>query len=162
MLRATLTVADWAVHEARFHKAFSFMSKGHVSDQMKPLADYLRLGPAKREGISAFIHVPDERGRHMVAVVSPSLVAATEVRLQAWRKLNAVGEASAAPPKTAEAAPAASQPPAAAPTDLDAAMHQQLTERLLDLCGFTRDADFFKQSLRDFVAADPSKNGDDA
>ena len=57
-------------------------------------------------------------------------------------------------PEQVAAAPPEEQPQPAA--DVDA--YQQLTARLLELCGYSQDPDFFKQSLRQFIVPDEQQS----
>ncbi len=151
-----LTVADWAVRGARFSEHLEIMSKGHRTAEMKTLAEYIELDAAGREGLKPYVDVIDRRGRHVIAVVSPELVAATEWKRDSWHYLKALAGADAGStveqPVRAEPKPEA--PAAAAPqpvAELDESVYQRLTQRLLALAGYTEDPDYFKQSLRSFV-----------
>jgi pyruvate-ferredoxin/flavodoxin oxidoreductase len=159
-----LTVADWAVNEARFSGHFKIMGKGYRSAQMKTLADYIELEPSQREGLEPYIDLIDRNGRHVIAVVSPEMVAATERKRDAWRYLKAlagVGVAAEAPEPVEAESPtkaAAAEAPEPAPR-ADESAYQRLTQRLLTLAGYTEDPDHFKQSLRRFVTR--NDRGDD-
>jgi pyruvate-ferredoxin/flavodoxin oxidoreductase len=161
-LTTPLTVADWAVRDARFKEHFNVVGKGHRNGQVKPLAEYIEMDVAEREGIEPYIDVTDENDRHFLAIVSPDLVEATEKRRDAWRYLRtlagidsglaAVQQSQAEPQQvTTEGTPE--------PTpQIDASLYQQLTERLLALAGYSQDPDFFKQSLRKFVTRDEGRS----
>ncbi|MCK5406562.1 MAG: hypothetical protein KAJ37_03870, partial [Candidatus Krumholzibacteria bacterium] len=158
-----LTVADWAVRGTRFSEHFKIMSKGHRTAEMKTLAEYIELDAAGRGGLEPYIDVIDRRGRHVIAVVSPELVAATERKRDSWQYLKAVAGADAgstveqpvrAEPMPEAPAAGASQPAA----ELDESVYQRLTQRLLALAGYTEDPDYFKQSLRSFVTRGDNRN----
>ncbi len=149
-----LTVADWAVHEARFRQHFRIIAKGHVSDEMKPLAEFLSLDAAHRVNLKPYITVTDDQDREFISTVSPAMAVATERCLGVWTHLQqlAGGERTAPQAKPAAATPeqpAVSPPPAAAIPAPDA--HRELTEKLLALCGYSNNPEFFRQSLRDFL-----------
>jgi hypothetical protein len=65
-----------------------------------------------------------------------------------WRSLRqqARGTTAVTAPPAVAAAPSAMAPPAAA-----ASVFEDLTERLLELCGYKQDPAFFKQTLREFM-----------
>jgi pyruvate-ferredoxin/flavodoxin oxidoreductase len=157
-LTAPLTVADWAIHEARFREHFKIIAKGHLNDQARPLAEYLRLAREEREGLTPYIRVADAEGHEFLATVSAAMVAASERTRRVWAHLRQLAGVRAS---LAESAPAAAEaetrpgvPGEGGPTRAAAAdSREALTERLLWLCGYTRDPSFFKQSLREFVLA---------
>jgi pyruvate-ferredoxin/flavodoxin oxidoreductase len=150
-----VTVADWAIGEARFQDHFTLYSKGHLSDQMKLLSDYIALVPDQRQAYQPFIHVADENKRQVVAVVSQEMVRAEEERQRYWKYLRELAMGVGAPAATAVAAePAAPVEPAPMPApgpELDQALHAKLTNKLLWLSGYSQDPDFFKQSLREYL-----------
>jgi pyruvate-ferredoxin/flavodoxin oxidoreductase len=158
-----VTVADWAIGQSRFLEHFTVYSKGHLNDKMKLLPDYLALDPDQRAAFEPIIHTVDGENRRAVAVLSPAIVRAEEERQRYWKYLRELaggvgaraevttaGEQPAAAPEshTPVAVPEAVPPPG---PDLDQALHQKLTEKLLWLSGFSQDPDFFKQSLREFL-----------
>jgi hypothetical protein len=153
-LETAMTVADWAVNEARFHEHFTIVPMGRMSGQMRPLAEFVAMDREAREGLEPFIHFAARGQRHVLAVVGPAVVRATEARRDFWRALRTGGNAHFETPQPAanetQAAAAPSAAATAAPT-VDASAHQVLTEQLLRLCGFSADPDYFKQSLREFV-----------
>jgi pyruvate-ferredoxin/flavodoxin oxidoreductase len=160
-LAVPLTVADWAIGEARFQEHFTLHSKGHLNEQMKLLPEYLALEPDQRPAFKPIIHVRDDHKRHLVAVVSQEMVRAEEERQRYWKYLRALAGGIGAPraaetatPEPAEPTEAPAAPPVeAAPTgtELDQTLYDKLTDRLLWLSGYSQDPDFFKQSLRDFL-----------
>jgi pyruvate-ferredoxin/flavodoxin oxidoreductase len=155
-LDTDLTVADWALQQARFRAHFRVMSRGHRNDRTRPLSAFLALAPDAREGLQPYIDVRDSAGRHAIALVSRELARMAEQARRDWRELRGASESRQAP-VTAAATPVA---PAASATAPDPAALGVLTENLLRLCGFGSDDPFFKRSLRDFVARERS-NGDD-
>jgi pyruvate-ferredoxin/flavodoxin oxidoreductase len=162
VVEAPLSVADWAIGEARFREHFTLHARGYLSDKMKVLPEYLGLDAGQRRTFEPFIHVKDEEGRHRIATLSEEMVRVTEQRLRLWtrlRELVAIGplpvRSGATEAKAAEsAAPAApeteTQAPAT-PSVTDQALYEKLTEKLLWFSGYSQDPDFFKQSLRDFL-----------
>jgi pyruvate-ferredoxin/flavodoxin oxidoreductase len=159
---APLTVADWAVRETRFNEHFNIMGKGHRSGQMKTLSEYIELDAAERGGLEPYIDVTDPHDRHLIAVVSAELVAATERKRDAWHYLKALAGVGTDTVVTEQAAPEA--PAAAAPQpapQLDESVYQRLTQRLLALAGYSEDPDYFKQSLRSFVTRGDRRNDQD-
>lgn len=150
---APLTVADWAIGEARFRHHFAVLAKGHLNDRMQPLAEYLALGADARSDLTPYIDVIDDTGRHCIATVSPAMAQATERGLAGWKRLRELAEGSAPRPR---AAAGAAQPevPAGPVTPApvsDATGQAALTEHLLRLCGYSSDPAFFQKSLREFV-----------
>jgi hypothetical protein len=149
-----LTVADWAVKEARFQEHFNIIPSGQLNDRMKPLAEYLNLGPEKRETLEPYIDLTDEKQRHYLAIVSAEMVKATEEQLEFWTYLRGLS-GDAQPDRTAIAEsvpePIQRKPEPQPSTAPDQAAYQKLTERLLWLCGLNRDPEFFKQSLREYI-----------
>lgn len=154
-----LSVADWAIGEARFQEHFKLHARGHLSDKMKVLPEYLALHAGQRKTFEPFIHVRDADGRHRIATLSEEMVQVTEERLRLWtrlRELVALGSLPAwaeVPEPTAEelaAAEAAKEPPSTTAVT-DQVLFEKLAEKLFWLSGYSQDPDFFKQSLRDFL-----------
>ncbi|MFP4209336.1 MAG: 2-oxoacid:acceptor oxidoreductase family protein [Wenzhouxiangella sp.] len=82
-----LTFADFAASEGRFRKHFRFIPKEAWHDDMLPLADYLDLDAAGREGKFPYIWhlLPDgEPGR---LLVGDAIVASCEDRRDFWHLL---------------------------------------------------------------------------
>ena len=151
----TLTVADWAVRQARFRHHFRVVSRGHRSDRMKRLAEYLGLDAGARESIQPYIDVRDRNGHHAIALVSREMTGMVARAAQRWDRLRAVAPVAAAPDVPAAVATPA---PAAAAPEPDA--YRALTDNLLRMSGFGSDDPFFKRSLREFVARGRESNGD--
>ena len=159
-----MTVADWAVGEARFAGFFEMVSKGHLNDDMKALAEYIDMQVQEREGLKPFIHVVDSNGRHVLAIVRDELVEATEAAADAWQRLrgmatlgreeNVAADANRVP-ATEEAAKKRPEP-----SEAEVAVYERVTARLLELSGYGRDTEFFKQSLKEFVTREPESNAD--
>jgi pyruvate-ferredoxin/flavodoxin oxidoreductase len=157
-MEAPVTVADWAIGEARFHDHFTVNNKGHLSDKMKPLDEYVALDPEARHAYEPFIHVADGTGRHLVATPTAEMVQAVEERLRFWERLRRLAErgpvdTDAREETTERATPPAEKPdPEAIKASLtDEVLYEKLTEKLLWYSGYSRDPEFFKQSLREFV-----------
>ena len=158
VLTVPLTVADWAIHEARFREHFKIVAKGHLNDQARLLAEYLSLAHEEREGLTPYIRVADAEGHQFVATVSARMVAASEKTQRVWTHLRQLAGACASLAESAPAAAGAESGPGVpgegGPTHAAGAdSREALTERLLWLCGYSRDPSFFKQSLREFVLA---------
>jgi pyruvate-ferredoxin/flavodoxin oxidoreductase len=181
-LTVPVTVADWAIGEARFLDSFNIYSKGHLNDGMKSLPEYFELDHDQRQAFEPIVQVRDEKRRHLVAVLSPDMSRAVEERLKYWRFLRElasdaganIGSARATAASTdaatvteTPAEPPAQELPAPGP-ELDRALHEKLSEKLLWLSGFSQDPDFFKQSLREFLVrkreadAGPEQSGTDS
>lgn len=155
-IHVSLTPADWAVHEGRFQNYFQLLSTGRRNDAMKPLADYLRLDAAAREGIEPYVEVTDARNRRMIAVVRPAMVARAGEAARLWRDLQALAGTVAAPVAkvtTSKREPAPADVPVTAPPGIgvDTDVYEHVAGRLLQLCGYSGDPEFFEQSLREFV-----------
>jgi pyruvate-ferredoxin/flavodoxin oxidoreductase len=158
-LTIALTVADWAVREARFQEYFRVVSKGYLSEQMKPLPEYLEIEPEQRGSFEPYINVVDDKQRHFLAIVSPAMVRMSEEKRTFWAYLRELARSGSVPlgpvaqvtagPPPPDALPPEPPPPTAAVPE--ASTQEKLTERLLWLSGFSRDPEFFKQSLREFV-----------
>jgi hypothetical protein len=152
-----LTPADWAVNEARFQDYFRVMPKGQSSDSAMPLSDVIARAPDEREGIEPIIHFAGDGGRHLIAEVAVDMTRWTAARARVWewlRGLEGLGAASSqGVSKTTEeqAEPAPAPAPVPATTASAASAHEALTQRLLQLSGFSADPEFFQRSLRDFV-----------
>jgi pyruvate-ferredoxin/flavodoxin oxidoreductase len=152
-IRKPITVADWLVHEARFRHHFRIIGKGNVSDAMRELSVFIALPAAERAGLTPFVRIADAQQRECIATVAPAIVAATERALRVWRQLREL--AMGGPPQQKEAEPGAPRPaPEAVPAPAQAGAQDAqrlLTERLLALCGYGTDPDFFGRSLKEFL-----------
>ena len=149
---APVTVADWAVHEARFQQCFTIVPRGQAGDQLKPLHEYLELDAAARESVEPYVHFADDQQRHFLAIVSPEMVQVTERCRDFWIGLqgsHAGGVESVA--TLSDEKPAAVPTPAESSAPVDADVHSSITDRLLQLSGFKADPEFFRQALAEFV-----------
>jgi pyruvate-ferredoxin/flavodoxin oxidoreductase len=158
----SLTLADWAFREARFQSHFKVVPRGHLNDQMKPLADFIELEAAERVGYEPYIDVVDENNAHFLAIVSPALADAAEDRVEFWNYLRELSETIVPefrPDADTEAAAAGEPPPPPPPPKLDHTVKQRLTETLLHLCGYGQDPDFFGQTLGDFLKKSKQTTG---
>jgi pyruvate-ferredoxin/flavodoxin oxidoreductase len=168
-LEIPLTVAHWAFREARFQDHFRVVLMGELNDHMKPIQEYLALDSAEREGIEPFVDITDENNRHFLAIVSPAMTAAVEGQLVFWNYIQDLSAALAGERHleiAPAAAPAASTTHEAPPPIVPPSMREQLTESLLQLCGYGKDPEFFNQTLGQFLdrkkgAATVEKTGDD-
>ncbi|MDH3215942.1 MAG: 4Fe-4S binding protein [Candidatus Krumholzibacteria bacterium] len=169
---ASLTVADWAVGEARYKEHFKIVTKGHRNDQMKPLAQYLKLKPEEREGVQPYIDIVDSKQRHFLAIVSTDLAGVTEERRDRWRYLQRLAETTLTPeafaqamakPETSGRTPTVqSLPDSEKPASgVGRSAYQRLTERLLALSGYSEDPEFFKRSLKQFVTGSDQSRSDE-
>lgn len=151
-----LTVADWAFREARFRDCFRLVSRGDLNDRMKPVPEYLDLDSEHREGMDAYIHVTDAHGRHFLAIISSAMISAVEDRQTLWKELQELAAADAGlhVRGVTPAAQPRTEPGTMPNAEYDRVAYQRLTERLLRLCGYGRDTDFFNRSLRQFLSED--------
>jgi pyruvate-ferredoxin/flavodoxin oxidoreductase len=154
-LEVPVTAADWAIGESRFHDHFTVNNKGHLSDKMKPLDEYIAMDPEKRHTYEPFIHITDDKGKHLVATPSPAMIQAVEERSRFWARLRRLADRNPMP-VVEEVVEEASQPQAPDPEVFKAALtdevlFQKLTEKLQWYSGYSQDPDFFKQSLREFL-----------
>ena len=144
------TVAHWAIQESRYQTHFRILPRGHLSDKLKPLVDYLDLDAGQRQAFDPYIDFTDARQRRYIAIVSPAMVHATQDTRELWRYLQRLAQAPAVEVQDQKilTAPAA---PAPEPASVDLSAYERLTERLLALCGYSQDPEFFQQSLREFI-----------
>ncbi|HEX5133197.1 MAG TPA: hypothetical protein VFX92_12015 [Candidatus Krumholzibacteria bacterium] len=158
-IETSLTVAGWAVRQARFRAHFRVMSRGHRGQQTRPLADFIALAPDAREGLQPYIDIRDRDGQHAIAFVSREMTALVERAGARWRRLCDGATQAGARPST----PAAIEPVAAAASTTlpDPATLRMLTENLLRMSGFGSDDPLFKRSLREFVARERTNGEDD-
>ncbi len=85
-----VTFADFAVTEARFLKHFKKAPPETWNDRQLPIADFLKLSTADREGRYPFVWVADKEGRLGRLIVSESIVASCEDRRDFWRILKSL------------------------------------------------------------------------
>jgi len=82
-----LTIADWAVHEARFRKHFQPVSADDSSTEWVPFHEYVALDPEGRSDKSPFIYSTDAE-MHLGRIgVSEEIVTLAEDRLGFWNQL---------------------------------------------------------------------------
>ncbi|MCJ7557051.1 MAG: 4Fe-4S binding protein, partial [Gammaproteobacteria bacterium] len=100
-LKTLLTPADWAVHQIRFRSHFTLLGKGHLSDDLRPLAQYLAMKPEQRSGLHPYIQLLDGKQKLIMARVSAQMSDACEQALVDWKalKARASGKAQAASEK---------------------------------------------------------------
>jgi len=147
-LKSLLTVADWAIRETRYQEHFNIQPQGQVHEEMMPLVDYLALPHAERENLQPYIDVINDKQQHFIAVVTPAMAAACATALTDWQMLQSKAGGAVAVSESAQPTEAAPAPDQVA-ANLSA--YQNLSERLLELCGYKQDPAFFKQSLADFL-----------
>jgi pyruvate-ferredoxin/flavodoxin oxidoreductase len=158
VLTAPLTMTDWAMRESRFHGHFTVQPLGQVHENMRPLTEFLALDPGARADLQPYVEFVNDKQQHFIALLSPALASANAAVRAGWRTLQAM----AARPGAATAEPAAMAKTAAAPVIPESAAtilsaHADLSERLLELCGYRQDPEFFRQSLREFLQQDPGR-----
>lgn len=160
----TVTVPDWAIHQARFRKHFRILSRGHLDSRMKPLAEYLSLPAAERESVQPFVYVVDDQKSLRIATVSQAMVDAATRSLGQWRRLCELTghKTPASEPVDDRHRAETEQETAAVRPALSDSDQQNLTDRLLALCGYTTDPDYFNRSLRDFLARQQTGDQDPA
>jgi hypothetical protein len=151
-----LTLAHWAVRQARFRRHFRVVSKGHRSDRLKRLPEYLSLDERERAAVQPYIDVRDANGRHAVALVSHEMTVMVERSTARWNSLRRDTRAVEAP-RAQDPVPVPPAQPAPAST---ADVQRALAENLLRLSGYGTDDSFFRRSLRDFVSRGRGDNGD--
>ena len=104
----------------------------------------------ERAGLTPYIDIADEAGRHCIAVVSPEMVRMTERCRDSWIELQAWSRGGAPqPPSEQDATPPRKPPPARPRAEPQA--QEALRDRLLELIGFATDEELFSGSLREFV-----------
>jgi len=79
-----LTIADWALGEARFRKHFS---KPLDEDELLPFHEFMELEAEDREGLTPFIYTLDGERRLSKTAVSEEIVGLAEERMQHWAQL---------------------------------------------------------------------------
>ncbi len=86
LLTTPLTPAEFALGEVRFAKQFRRLAPEQEADAV-PIADYVDLTPAEREGRMPFVYATDD-DRHLLKVAcSPSIVDLVEDRRRYWQTL---------------------------------------------------------------------------
>ncbi len=151
-----ITVADWAINESRFRQHFEVLPRGHLNESMTPLTDYLDLDSEQRETLQPYIDIANDKQQHCIAVVSTEMVDACELARKNWRRLQRLAtpaEGTVKPVRQEVAAETQSETNAQLQGP-DLSAHQQLSARLLELCGYSQDPEFFSQPLRDFIRKD--------
>ena len=153
-VKTLLTPADWAVHQIRFRSHFTLLGKGHFSDDLRPLADYLAMKPEQRSGLHPYIQLLDGKQKLILARVSAQMSDACEQALATWKtlKARASGKAKIESEKPVLASASQAESATPAPSAPGGGDPQVLVERLLALCGYSSDPVYFNQSLRDFLA----------
>ncbi len=98
-----LTFADFAMTEARFRKHFRTAPPDTWHEDMVPLADYLELDAAAREGKYPFIWTVDRRQQLGRLLVDAAMVRSTEERRDFWFLLRDLARSAGAAPAPARA-----------------------------------------------------------
>ena len=88
-----MTFADFAAGEGRFAKQFKKAPPETWNDDMLPLAEFVDLPVAQREGKFPYIWGVDAKNRLLRLLVTIDLVRATEERRQFWRQLKGIAGA---------------------------------------------------------------------
>lgn len=158
-----VTVADWAINESRYRRHFEILPRGHLNETMTPLVDYLELDSEQRETLQPYIDIADDAQQHRIALVSAVMVDACELARDNWRRLQRLATPAEAPkePVREEAAAEMRSPTTGQPPAPDPSVQQQLADRLLELCGYSQDPEFFSQSLGDFICNGDRTEADD-
>ncbi len=89
-LNTSLTFADFAFTEGRFHKQFKPVPHEAWNDEMMPLVEFLELAEDDREGLFPYIWTVDDRNHLMRVLVSEEMVTSCEERLTFWRQLKSL------------------------------------------------------------------------
>ncbi len=89
-MEVPMTFADFAVTEARFRKQFRTAPRDTWNDNMIPLAEFVELPAADREGKFPFIWGVDKKTRLIRVIVAEPLVRATEDRRNFWRMVRSL------------------------------------------------------------------------
>ena len=79
-----LTIADWALGEARFREHYG---KPNGEDELVPFHEYLEMDQDEREDSTAFIYTVDAEKRLDKVSVSNEIVKLAEERLHFWTQL---------------------------------------------------------------------------
>ena len=155
-LEKKISVADWAINESRYHKHFKLLAKGHLNETMTPLADYLDLDTGQRESLQPYIDIANDKQQHFIAIVSAQMVDACELARNNWRRLQLLATTAqvSVKPVQPEQAIEPQGETMERPAEPDLSAYQQLTSRLLELCGYSQDPEFFNQSLGEFIRKD--------
>ncbi|MBI3119386.1 MAG: 2-oxoacid:acceptor oxidoreductase family protein [Candidatus Hydrogenedentes bacterium] len=85
-----LTFADFAVTEARFKKHFKKAPKDTWNDSMLPVAEFIELPEAEREGKFPYVWVVDKKGRLSRVIVAKEVAMSCEERRGFWRMLKSI------------------------------------------------------------------------
>ena len=85
-----LTFADFALTEARFRKQFKQVPPEAWTDDMLPLAEYIRLESGERAGAIPFIWAVNAKNRLVHVIPAEPLVHATEERRDFWLTLREI------------------------------------------------------------------------
>jgi pyruvate-ferredoxin/flavodoxin oxidoreductase len=153
IIERSLTAADWALHDSRFQDHFRILGRGHLNPQLVPLVDYLDLDLEQRAGVEPYINFADANQQHMIAVVSATMVAATAAVRENWQRLQLLSGRTSNQDALHSGPEVTVTPQPAAPVTGEAVPAvQQVVERLLALCGYSRDPEYFSQSLREFIS----------
>ncbi len=163
-----LTFAHWAVHEVRFRPQVKYLPQKEWHRDLVPLVEYLQKPLQEREGLEPYIEVVDEKGRLLRVVVSPQMVRDTEDRLQHWRLLQELAGLRSSrvdrirqqlreelEQEFQQQRETLEREYRRRMAELDQKHEQiyrsRLTQRLLELSGYGRDAQKLKQTLQAFA-----------
>ncbi len=89
-MRLPMTFADFAATEGRFGKHFKKAPAETWNDDMVPLADFIGLEAAEREGKFPYIWGVDHKNRLVRLLVTEELVRSSAERLHFWKQLKNV------------------------------------------------------------------------
>ncbi|MCB1695347.1 MAG: 2-oxoacid:acceptor oxidoreductase family protein [Halioglobus sp.] len=96
-----MTFADFAMTEARFRKHFRMAPPDTWHDDMVPLAQFMQLDAAGREGKYPFIWTLDKRQHLSRLLVDETMVKSSEERRDFWVMLKAIAGVKPKAPDTA-------------------------------------------------------------
>ena len=92
-LELPMTFADFAITEVRFRKHFRMAPPDTWHENMIPLAEFIDLDEAERDGKYPFIWTLDHQQRLSRLLVDQTMVRSTEDRRDFWRMLKAIAGA---------------------------------------------------------------------
>jgi pyruvate-ferredoxin/flavodoxin oxidoreductase len=89
-LQLPMTFADFAITETRFRKHFRMAPADTWHENMVPLAKFIELEPAERDGKFPFIWTVDRKQQLSRLLVDQTMVRSTEDRRDFWHMLKAI------------------------------------------------------------------------
>ncbi|MBF0471371.1 MAG: ferredoxin, partial [Gammaproteobacteria bacterium] len=89
-MKLPFTFADFALTEGRFRKQFRKAPPETWNDEMVPVADFIEMDEAQREGQLPYVWGVDSKNRLTRVVVSRELILSTLERRDFWRQLKSL------------------------------------------------------------------------